>query len=54
MIVESFLIFLSTLISLNTPAETPTPQKEVQTEIKDTVVPQNPPAPLARGGWDRN
>ena len=51
MIVESFLIFLTTLISLNTPAETQAVEKTTHTTQANPVV---PPAPAARGGWDHN
>jgi hypothetical protein len=55
MVVESFLLFLTTLISLNTPAETQVQQKEPQTQVRNHVVPEtNNPNNRCHGGWDGN
>ena len=50
---EAFIIFISTLISLNTSHQGQSPEdaaKQCKKEIKQRA-PENT---LARGGWDRN
>ena len=55
MVLETFLLFISTLISLNPVPETPDPQQNTQTEIhKQQDNTRNSNAVAGRGGWDRN
>jgi hypothetical protein len=57
MVLETFLLFISTLISLNPVTDTPTPQQNTQTEVQkqqDDPRNLNPNAHAGRGGWDRN
>jgi hypothetical protein len=55
MVIESFLIFLSTLISINANTDAQGQQTSAPTETHKKVVRQVPQnTDLCRGGWDRN
>lgn len=55
MLIESFIIFLTTLVNINTVTEHKTPTQPNPSEVQKTPTVQ-PPAPVGiyRGGWDFN
>jgi hypothetical protein len=55
MVLESFLILLNALISLNAPTETQKPTPLTRTEIHKKDIREAPTSTeLCRGGWDGN
>lgn len=55
MVIETFLIFLNALLSLNPPAEAQGQQDKSRTEVQNQGGRQTQPTTdLGRGGWDRN
>jgi hypothetical protein len=54
MVIETFLIFLNALLSLNPPAEAQGQQDKTRTEVQNQGGRQQQETDLGRGGWDRN
>ena len=55
MVLETFLLFISTLMSLNASSNSNQTQPNHATEIHKThIKSQNPNADASRGGWDHN